>query len=140
MAIVEERDSKVRSSDLEMGLSSNNESEEKDVDIAVSKLLQPLNPSSFSSSIPFHALFESSCLKTKQLKSIRKRFQLLCGIVARLPRPNKKAYAFAHGEVCFYKAVFLCGLLFPIHPFIMSLSLPSTLLLDNLFQMLGGQS
>ena len=123
-----------------MGLSSNNESEEKDVDIAVSKLLQPSNPSSSSSSIPFHALSESCCLKTKQLKSIRKRFQFLRGIVARLPHPNEKAYAFAHGEVCFYKAAFSCGIRFPIHPFIMSLSVPSTLLLDNLFQTLGGQS
>ena len=139
MAIVEERDSEVRSSDLETCLSSNNRFEEKDVDIAVSKLLQHSNPSSSSSSsIPFHALYESCCLKTKQLKSIRKRFQFLHGIVARLPRPNKKAYAFAHGEVCFNEAAFSCGLCFPIHPFIMSLSLPSTLLLDNLFQMLGG--
>ena len=94
MAIVEERDSKVRSSDLEMGLSSNNESEEKDVDIAVSKLLQPSNPSSSSSSIPFHALFESCCLKTKQLKSIRKRFQFLHGIVAPLTSSKREGLCF----------------------------------------------
>ena len=121
MAVVEERDFEVRSSDLKTGLSSNNGAEEKDVDTDVSKLLQPSNPSLSSSSTPFHTLFESCCLKTKQLKSIRKRFQFLCGTVAPLPHPNEKAYAFAHGEVCFYEAAFSYGLCFPIHPFIMSL-------------------
>jgi len=60
-------------------------------------------------------------LENKHLKSIRKRFQFPCGVVTRLPRSNEKAYAFAHGEVSFYKPAFLCGLHFPVHPFIMTL-------------------
>ena len=121
MAVVEEGDFEVRSSELETGLSSNYESEELGVDIAVSKLLKTPNPSSSSSSPPFHALFESCCLKTTQLKSIRKRFQFPRGTVARLPHPNEKACNFPHDKVCFYEAAFSCGLCFPIHPFIMSL-------------------
>ena len=91
------------------------------MDIAVSKLLKTPNPSSSSSSPPFHALFESCCLKTTQLKSIRKRFQFPRGTVARLPHPNEKACNFPHDKVCFYEAAFSYGLCFPIHPFIMSL-------------------
>ena len=34
---------------------------------------------------------------------------------------SEKSYVFAHGKVCFYEATFLCGLRFPIHPFIMEL-------------------
>ena len=37
------------------------------------------------------------------------------------PHPNEKACSIAHGKVSFYKATFLCGLCFPIHPFIMKL-------------------
>ena len=121
MAVVEEGDFEVRSSELETGLSSNYEFEELGVDIAVSKLLKTPNLTSSSSSPPFHALFESCCLKTTQLKSIRKRFQFPRGTVARLPHPNEKACNFPHDKVCFYEAAFSCGLCFPIHPFIMSL-------------------
>ena len=121
MAVIEEGNSEVRSSKLKMGLSSNYKSEELGVDTAVSKLLQPPNPPSSSSSPSFHVLFESCCLKTKQLKSIRKRFQFPRGTVTRLPHPNEKACTFAHVKVCFYEVAFSCGLRFPIHPFIMSL-------------------
>ena len=56
MAIVEEGDFEVRSSELKTGLSSNYESEEIDVNIVMSKLLQPSNPSSFSSFSSFFNL------------------------------------------------------------------------------------
>ena len=101
MAIVEEGDSEAKSSELKTGLFSNSESKELGVDTVVSKLLQTLNPPSSSSSFPFHALSESCNLKTKQLKSIRKKFQFLCGIVTCLPHLNEKACALAHSEVCF---------------------------------------
>ena len=101
MAIVKEGDSEAKSSELEKGLFSNSKSEELGVDTMVLKLLQTPNPSSSSSSFPFHALSESCNLKTKQLKSIRKKFQFLNGTVTCLPRPNEKACAFAHSEVCF---------------------------------------
>ena len=121
MAVIEKGDFGVRSSELEMGLSSNYESEELGVDTVVSKLLKTPNAPLSSSLPPFHALFESCCLKMTQLKSIRKRFQFPRGTVARLPRPNENACNFAHSKVCFYEAAFSCGLCFPIHPFIMSL-------------------
>ena len=54
-------------------------------------------------------------------KSIRKRFQFPGMVVTILPHPNEKAYSFAYGKVSFYKATFLCGLRFPVHPFIMQL-------------------
>ena len=53
MAVIEEGDSKVSSSKLEMSLSSNYESKEIGVDTAVSKPLQTLNLPSSSSSLPF---------------------------------------------------------------------------------------
>ena len=111
MTAIEYRDSDVRSSELEIGLSSSNESTNKDFEITVSKPSSSLKsssskPSSSSSSIPFHA-FSESC------KSIRKRFQFPEGVVIRLPCSNKNACSFAHGEVnCLH---------FPVHPFIMQL-------------------
>ena len=74
-----------------------------------------------SSSIPFHAFFESCLLELRHLKSIRKRFQFPEGVVIRLPCPNEKACTFAHSEVSFYKVTFSCGLRFPVLPFIMQL-------------------
>ena len=38
-----------------------------------------------------------------------------------VPRKGEKSYAFSHGEVCFYEVALLCGLRFPVHPFIMEL-------------------
>ena len=55
MVVIEEGDSKLRSSELETGLSSNYESEEIGVDTAVLKPLQTPNPPLSSSSLPFHA-------------------------------------------------------------------------------------
>ena len=115
MAIVEYGEDDVRSSKLETGLSSNSESLSKVVDIAASKL-----PSS-SSSPPLHALSETCFLKKSYLTGFRKRFQFPKGTCIRLPQSSEKACSFAHGVVCFYKADFLCGLHFPIHPFITQL-------------------
>ena len=115
MAIVECREDDVRSSKLETGLSSNAESLSKVVDIVASKL-----PSS-SSSPSLHALFETCSLKESHLTGFRKRFQFPKDKCIHLPRSSEKAYNFAHGEVCFYEANFLCGLRFLVHPFIMQL-------------------
>ena len=105
----------VRSSEIEIGLSSNAESLCKVVDTAVSKL-----PSS-SSSPPLHILSEICSLKEKHLNRFIKRFQFLKGTSIRLPHSSEKASSFAHKEVCFYEADFLCGLRFPGHPFVMQL-------------------
>ena len=115
MTVVEYRDTDVRSSELDIGLSSTSESMDKDFEIVV------LKPSSSSSSIPFHALSESCSSEQRHLKSIRQRFQFPRRVVRRLPCPNGKAFFFAHSEVSFYEATFLCGLHFPVHPFIMQL-------------------
>ena len=115
MTTIENRVDDVRSSELETGLSSNAESLSKVVDTATSKL-----PSS-SSSPPLLALSESCSLKEKHLNGFRKRFHFPKGTFGRLPRLGEKACNFAYGEVCFYEADFLCGLHFPVHPFIMHL-------------------
>ena len=125
MTTIEYRDSNVRSSELETGLSSSGESTDKDFKIVVSKPPSSSKPSSSSKtsspSIPFHALSQSCLLESRHLKSIGKRFQFPEGIVIRLHRPNEKACTFAHGEVSFYEATFSCGLHFPVLPFIMQL-------------------
>ena len=127
MIAIEYRDSDVRSSELETSLSSSGESTGKDFEIVVSKppsSSKPFSsskPSSSSSSIPFHAFSKSCLLESRHLKSIRKRFQFPEGVVIRLPCSNEKACNFAHGKVSFYEATFLCGLCFPVHPFIMQL-------------------
>ena len=127
MTAIEYRDIDVRSSELEIGLLSSEESSDKDFKVMMSKPSSSSKPhssskpSSSSSSILFHALSESCSLEQRHLKSIRKRFQFPVGVVTRLPRPNEKACSFAHGEVSFYEATFSFCLRFPIHPFIMQL-------------------
>ena len=121
MTVIEYRDTNVRSSELETGLSSSSEFMDKDFEIVVSKPSSSSKPCFSSSSIPFHALSESCSLEQRHTKSIRKRFQFPGGVVTRLPCSNEKACSFAHGEVSFYKATFSCGLRFPVHPFIIQL-------------------
>ena len=115
MDTVQYRVDDVRSSELETRLSSNADSLSKVVDTVVSKL-----PSS-SSSRPLHALSESCSLKESHLRGFRKRFQFPKGTSVKLPRLGEKACNFAHGEVCFYEANFLCGLRLLVHPFILHL-------------------
>ena len=69
----------------------------------------------------FHALKEKCSLKIEVFNKFRDRFQFPGETRARLPRKGEKACAFAHGEVCFYEAAFLCGLKFPVHSFILEL-------------------
>ena len=121
MTVIEYRDTNVRSSELETGLSSSSEFMDKDFEIVVSKPSSSSKPFFSLSSIPFHALSESCSLEQRHTKSIRKRFQFPGGVVTRLPYSNEKACSFAHGEVSFYKATFSCGLRFPVHPFIIQL-------------------
>ena len=110
---VEYRVDDVKSSELETGFSSNAKSLNQVVDTAVSKF-----PST-STLWPLHALSESCSLKESHLKGYRKRFQFPKGTSIRLPHLGEKPCNFAHGEVCFYEADFLCGLRFLVYPFIM---------------------
>ena len=132
MTTVKYRDDDVRSSELETRLSSNAKSLGKEVDMAMPK--QPLS----TSSTPLHALSKSCSLKGKHLKGFKKRFQFPKGTITRLPHSNKNACAFSHGEVCFYKAAFLCGLHFPSIHSSWAFFLISKLPLVSSSLMLGG--
>ena len=77
--------------------------------------------STSTTSSPFHALKEKCTLKLDVFNKFRDRFQFPDETRALLPRKGEKACAFAHGEVCFYEAVFSCDLRFTVHPFIMEL-------------------
>ena len=127
MIAIEYRDTNVRSSELETGLSLSSKSFDKDFEVVMSKPSSSSKPhssskpSSSSSSIPFHALSESCSLEQRHLKSIRKRYQFPVRVVTRLPCPNEKSCSFAHGEVSFYEATFSFYLHFPVHRFIMQL-------------------
>ncbi|KAL0001219.1 hypothetical protein SO802_015000 [Lithocarpus litseifolius] len=70
MTAIKYRDSDVRSSELETGLSSSGKSTNKDFEIVVSKPLSSSKPSSSLSSIPFHAFSESCLLESRHLKPI----------------------------------------------------------------------
>ena len=112
--------SEIRSSDLETGLSSNAGTAETDIDTATS-IPTSSHPSVSPPPRSFHALKEKCSLNEETLGRFRDRFQFREETRIRLPRSGEKSCAFAHGEVCFYEATFLCGLRFPIHPFIMDL-------------------
>ena len=120
----ENMESMVRSSGPERGSSSNVGVDGAGTDTATSMpVSEPSssNPPVPSASRSFHALKEKCTLKVEVRDKFRDRFQFLNETRARLPRKGEKACAFAHGEVCFYEAAFLCGLRLPVHPFIMEL-------------------
>ena len=112
--------SEIRLSDLEIGFSSS-------VDTIGAKkdtiAFAPMSSQSFISQPPqpFHALKEEHSLNEENHSRFRYRFQFPEETRIHLPRLSEKSCAFAHGEVCFYEAVFLCDLRFPVHPFIMEL-------------------
>ena len=112
--------SKIRSSDLETGLSSNAGTTGAETNTTA---YIPLSSQPSVSAPPrsFHALKEECSLKEETFSRFRDRFQFLEETRVRLPKKGEKSCAFAHGEVCFYEAAFLCGLRFPVHPFIMEL-------------------
>ena len=109
--------SEVRSSELEMGLSSSDNPIKAEGDSTASSPL-----SSGQREIrPFHALREECALDTDTLFRFKDSFQFPEEVRILLLREREKACAFSPGEVCFYKAAFWCGLRFLVHPFIMEL-------------------
>ena len=112
--------SEIRSSDLEANLSSSAGTGGVETDIAVSMPLSSC-PSISASPRSFYALEEECSLNEDTFLRFRDRFQFPKETRVRLPRKGDKSCAFAHEEVCFYEAAFLCGLKFPVHPFIMEL-------------------
>ena len=103
---------KVRSSELEMGLSSNGSPMEAGGDTAVSA------PHVVRA---FYALDEVCGLDAKTLSRFKDRFQFPDRVRVCLPSEEERACHFFLEEVCFYKATFLCGLRLPVHPFVMEL-------------------
>ena len=104
--------SEVRSSELEMGLSSSDDLMEVEADTTAS------NPREIRA---FHALGEGCSLDDDTLSRFKGRFQFPDRIRVHLSHGEERACHFSPGEVCFYKVAFLCGLRFPVHPFIMEL-------------------
>ena len=104
--------SEVRSSEFETRLSSSDDPVEAEEDTAASSLWEIR---------AFHALREVCGLDAETLSRFKDRFQLPKKVRVRLPHGEERACHFSPGEVCFYKVAFLCGLRFPVHPFIMEL-------------------
>ena len=91
--------SKVRSSELEIRLSSSDKLVEEDIAVFVSREIRP-----------FHALEEVCGLDGETLSRFRDRFQFLDRVRVHLSCEEEWACHFFPGEVCFYEAAFLCGL------------------------------
>ena len=104
--------SEVRSSEPESKLSSNDNPMGLEVDTAV---YVPREVRAF------HTLGEVCGLDDEMLSRFWDRFQFPERVRVRLPQEEERACHFSPGEVCFYEAAFLCGLRFPVHPFIMEL-------------------
>ena len=102
----------VRSSELEMGLLTSDDPVEVEEDTAAS------GPREIRA---FHALGKVCGLDAEVLSRFRDRFQFPERVRVRLPYGEERDCHFLLGEVCFYEAAFLCGLRFPVHPFIMEL-------------------
>ena len=100
----------VRSSEVETELSSSDDPVEGDTAVSALREVRA-----------FHALEEVCGLDGETLSRFKGRFQFPDRVRVRLPCEEERAYHFFPGEVCFYEAAFLCGLRFPIHPFIMEL-------------------
>ena len=110
LVVERERMFEVRSSELETRLSSNNDSMQGDTAVSTPREVRA-----------FHALEEVCGLDGDTLSRFKDRFQFPNRVRVCLPHEEERACHFFLGEVCFYEAVFLCGLRFPIHPFIMEL-------------------
>ena len=102
--------SKVRSSELDTGLSSSGELAEGDTAVSTPREVRA-----------FYALEEVCGLDAETIVRFKDRFQFLERVRVRQPSDEDRACHFFLGEICFYEAAFSCGLRFPIHPFIMEL-------------------
>ena len=110
--LIEERKrmSEVRSSELETKLSPNDGPTEEDT--------VGSSPREVRS---FHAFEEVCRLDVNTLGRFKDRFHFLKRVKVCLPNEEDRACHFFPGEVCFYVAAFVCGLRFPIHPFLIEL-------------------
>ena len=102
--------SEVRSSELETRLSSSGGPVEGDTAVS--------NPCEVRA---FYALKEECGLDVDTLGRFKDRFQFLERVRVHLPSEEDWACHFFPEEVCFYESAFVCGLRFPVHPFLMEL-------------------
>ena len=102
--------SKVRSSELEIGLSSSDKPVEGDTAVFVSYEVRA-----------FHALEEVCGLDDETLSRFKDKFLFPDKVKVHLPCEEERACHLFPRKVCFYKATFLCRLRLPVHPFIMEL-------------------
>lgn len=115
----------VRSSEMEKSLLSSDKPGDMEIDIVASKpsFSRPSSSKPSSSIKPrsFYALKVLCNLDGEAFFRFRDRFRFPIETKIRLPHWHEKACAFAHSKVSFYEVSFLCGLRFPVHPFIMEL-------------------
>ena len=100
------REGEVRSSELETDLSSSEDRKALKVTFL---------------SIPNKAQDVCCVLKGKDEGRIRSRFQFPSSVRVRIPNNDDRACRFYANEMCFYKANFVSGFCFPIHPFLKEL-------------------
>ena len=98
----------IRSSELEIGLSSSGGPKVGDTVVSAPLVVRA-----------FHALEEVCRLDTDTVDRFKDRFQFPERVRVRRPTNEDMACHFFLGEVCFYEAVFTCGLRLSVHPFIM---------------------
>ena len=110
--LIEERErmSEVQFSKLKTGLSFNDGPVKEDTAVSSPQEVRV-----------FHALEEVCGLDVITLGRFKDRFQFPKRVRVRLPNEEDRACHFFPGEVYFYEAAFVCGLRFPIHPFLMEL-------------------
>ena len=102
--------SEVRSSELNIGLSSSDESVEGDTAVSTPQEVKA-----------FYALEEACRLDADTVARFKDRFQFPERVRVHRPNDEDRACHFFPGEICFYEAAFSYGLRFPVHPFIMEL-------------------
>ena len=102
--------SEVRSSEIETSLSSSGDPVEGDTTVSTPREVKA-----------FHTLEEGCGLDANTLGRFKDRFQFSKRVKVCLPNKEDRACHFFPGEVCFYESAFVCGLRFPVHPFLMEL-------------------
>ena len=102
--------SEVKSSELETRLSSSGDLVEGDTAVSTPQEVRA-----------FHALEEVCGLDANTLGRFKDIFQFPKRVRVLLPNEEDRACHFFPEEVCFYKSAFICGLRFPVHPFLLEL-------------------
>ena len=90
-------------------------------EVRSSKLETGLSVSNLREVRVCYALKEECRLDVDTLGRFKDRFQFLERVRVCLPNEEERACHFVPREVCFCEFAFVCGLRFPVHPFLMEL-------------------